>query len=269
MAAAPTDITTPLAHGATPGAPALIVVAVDGNDLRSVHTVRSLTDTITALRPGLAVEPAFLGAGRHGLEAAVGRLAADGHREAVVVPLLLTEAGPHTTDVQEAVSAAAARHGAVRLELTRVLGIEAALFRVLDQRLRETLAQHRVRQLDALVLAGPGSADPVANAAIARAARTWGKHHHLPTIAAFASSAPPAAGEAVRAHRADGRRHIAVGMAFFTPGPQADRVRELALEAGAVAVAEPLGAHDEIARSLLARYAVGAVDLVPLDLMAV
>jgi hypothetical protein len=79
------------------------------------------------------------------------------------------------------------------------------------------------------------------------------------------AAAPPAAGEAVRALRADGRRHVAVGLLFLAPGFLTDRVTELALEAGAVAVAEPLGADQEIAEIVLARYAVGAVDLVDLD----
>jgi len=38
---------------------------------------------------------------------------------------------------------------------------------------------------------------------------------------------------------------------------------ELAIEAGAVAVSAPLGVHPELARTILARYAVGAVELVP------
>ncbi len=42
-----------------------------------------------------------------------------------------------------------------------------------------------------------------------------------------------------------------------------DRAAELALEAGAVAVCDPLGADPEVARIVLARYAVGAVELVP------
>ena len=79
----------------------------------------------------------------------------------------------------------------------------------------------------------------------------------------FASSAPPATGEAVRAFRKEGRRHIAVASLFLAPGFLPDRAAELALEAGAVAVSEPLGAHPEIARTVLARYAVGAVELVP------
>ena len=69
----------------------------------------------------------------------------------------------------------------------------------------------------------------------------------------------------VRTHRADGRRHIAVGLLFLAPGKLPDRVAELAVEAGAVAVAEPLGVDVEVARVILARYAVGAVGLVPLE----
>ena len=41
-----------------------------------------------------------------------------------------------------------------------------------------------------------------------------------------------------------------------------DRAAELAYEAGAVAVSAPLGAHDELARVILARYSVGALQLV-------
>ena len=73
----------------------------------------------------------------------------------------------------------------------------------------------------------------------------------------------PATGEAVRQFRAEGRRHIAVASLFLAPGFLPDRAAELAVEAGAIAVSEPLGAHPELARTILARYAVGAVELVP------
>ncbi|MDD9347808.1 CbiX/SirB N-terminal domain-containing protein, partial [Mumia sp.] len=106
--------------------------------------------------------------------------------------------------------------------------------------------------------------NPLANAHVARVARAWGARHKLPVIAAFASAAPPAAGEAVRDLRRDGKRHIAVGSLFLAPGFLPDRATELALEAGAVAVSDPLGAAPELAEVVLARYAVGAVDLVPI-----
>jgi len=217
------------------------------------------------MRPDLRVEAAFLDLADPSLDDVVDRLVAEGHDEIVVVPLLLSEAYHARVDVPSVIEAATERHDGVRIEITDVLGLEPAIFHVLDRRLREALTENRVRELDGLVLAGAGSSDPVVNAAIARAARQWGLRHNLQTIAAFASQAPPAAGEAVRALRADGRRHVAVGLLFLAPGFLTDRVTELALEAGAVAVAEPLGADQDIAEIILARYAVGAVDLVDLD----
>ena len=246
-------------------APALIALAHGSRDPRSAATINALTELVACMRPDLRVETAFLDHAEPGFDAAVDRLVAEGHQEIVVVPLLLSEAYHARVDVPAAIESAVKRHDGIQIHATRVLGMESAFFRVLDKRLREALSKNRVRELDALVLAGAGSSDPIANAAISRAARAWGAHHKLPTIAAFASSVPPAAGEAVRSHRADGRRHIAVGMLFLAPGVLPDRVAELAMEAGAVAVAEPLGADVEVARVILARYAVGAVELVPLD----
>ena len=48
-------------------------------------------------------------------------------------------------------------------------------------------------------------------------------------------------------------------------GGSALTASELALEAGVIAVAEPMGAAPEVAETILARYAVGAVDLVPIE----
>lgn len=248
-------------------APALIALAHGSSDPRSADTITALLEMVACMRPDLRVEPAFLDHVEPNFNAAVDRLVAEGHQEIVVVPLLLSEAFHAKVDVPNAISTAAARHEGIKIQATKVLGIENAFFHVPDKRLREALSKNRVRELDALVLAGAGSSDPIANAAISRAARAWGAHHKLPTIAAFASSVPPAAGEAVRQHRADGRRHIAVGQLFLAQGVLPDRVAELAYEAGAVAVAEPLGVDVEVARVILARYAVGAVDLVPLEAM--
>lgn len=245
-------------------APALITLAPGGRDQRSIDTITALTEAVACLRPDLRIEPAFVDSGRQSFAEAADRLVAEGHDEIVVVPLTLTEAD-HSDDTAPLMAEVAARHPGVRIKVAKPLGLEQGIFHALDRRLRETLAAHRVHELDGLVLAGAGSSDPVINASIARAARQWGKRHHLPTVAAFASHAPPAAGEAVRALRADGRRHIAVGMLFLAPGTLSDYVAELAWEAGAVAVAQPLGADRAIAEIILARYSVGAVELVDLD----
>ena len=244
-------------------APALVALAHGSRDPRSAKTIKALVAEVKAMRPDLRVETAFLDLSKPSFDTVVDRLVKAGFDEIVVVPLLLTEAFHARVDVPSAIEAATARHAGLKIRATRVLGMEAAFLEVLDVRLREALKDARVRELDALVLAAAGSSDPLANQAVARLARTWGTRHKLPVTAAFASSAPPAAGEAVRAFRAEGRRHIAVASFFLAPGTLPDRAAELATEAGAVAVSKPLGAHPEVARVVLARYAVGAVELVP------
>jgi sirohydrochlorin ferrochelatase len=244
-------------------APALVALAHGSRDPRSAATVTALVDEVKALRPDLRIEKAFLELSRPSFDTVVDRLVRAGYDEIVVVPLLLTTAFHARVDVPELIANATARHAGLKIRQTDVLGLEPRFLEVLDERMRESLKVARVRELDALVLAAAGSSDPLANQAVARLARVWGSHHKLPVTAAYAAAAPPATGEAVRQFRAEGRRHIAVASLFLAPGTLLDRATELALEAGAVAVSEPLGAHPEIARTVLARYAVGAVELVP------
>ena len=244
-------------------APALVALAHGSRDPRSAATVKALVAEVKALRPDLRIETAFLELSKPSFQTVVDRLVKAGHDEIVVVPLLLTEAYHAKVDVPAAIEEAMARHEGVKIQATQILGMEAAFLEVLDVRLRDALKAARVRELDALVLAAAGSSDPLANQTVARIARTWGARHKLPVTAAYASAAPPAAGEAVRAFRGEGKRHIAVASFFLAPGTLPDRAAELALEAGAIAVSEPLGAHPAVARAVLARYAVGAVELVP------
>ena len=244
-------------------APALVALAHGSRDPRSAQTIKALVDEVRAMRPDLRIEPAFLELAKPSFGTVVDRLVKAGYDEIVVVPLLLTEAYHAKVDVPDEVKAATERHPGLRIRATRVLGLETAFLEVLDRRLRTALSEARVRELDALVLAAAGSSDHLANQAVARLARLWGSKHKLPTVAAYASAAPPATGEAVRQFRAEGRRHIAVGSLFLAPGTLPDRAAELALEAGAVAFSAPLGADPEVARTVLARYAVGAVELVP------
>ena len=244
-------------------APALVALAHGSRDPRSAQTIKALVDEVRGMRPDLRIEPAFLELAKPSFATVVDRLVRAGYDEIVVVPLLLTQAYHARVDVPGAIAEASTRHPQLQIKASEILGLETSFLEVLDERLREALASARIRELDALVLAAAGSSDPLANQAVARLGRLWGAHHKLPVTAAYASSAPPATGEAVRAFRGQGRRHIAVASLFLAPGFLPDRAAELAIEAGAVAVSEPLGAHPHLARTILARYAVGAVELVP------
>jgi sirohydrochlorin ferrochelatase len=243
-------------------APALVTLAHGSRDPRSARTVREIVKATKTLRPRLPIGAAFLDHSTPDLETVVDRLVHGGHTEIVVVPLFLTKAFHATVDVPSAIEASGARHPHASVRASAVVGTDPSLLAVLDQRMRDALRSARVRELDALVLTSAGSSDSQANLAVSRLAQVWGARHHLPTSVAFASASPPSAGEAVREWRRRGRRHVAVGSLFIAPGTLVDHANELALEAGAVAVSQPLGSHEEISRLILARYSVGALDLV-------
>jgi sirohydrochlorin ferrochelatase len=131
--------------------------------------------------------------------------------------------------------------------------------------LRDALRARRVTELDGLVFAAAGSPDVRSNAIVARRARQWSTHHRLPCVTSFATGSGPTTAEAIRTLRTQGRRHIAVGSWFLSPGMLYSRQAELAADHGAVAVSEPMGAEPEIAEVALQRYVVAAIDLVDVD----
>lgn len=244
-------------------APALVVLACGTADAHAARTVREIVATTKRMRPDLRISAAFVGGPKPGLEQAVEALAARGHEEVVVVPLQVAGTDQAELEVLTAVDSAARSNPATRVRASAPVGADPGLLTVLDERLRAALRTARVRELDAVVLAAAGSTDTRVTASISRIARLWSGHHHVPTSIAFANAAPPSTGEAIREWRRQGKRHIAVGSLFITSGPHADRAAELALEAGACAVSAPLGAHEELSRLIVARYSVGALELVP------
>ena len=151
-------------------APALVALAHGSRDPRSAATVKALVDEVRRMRPDLRIEPAFLELSKPSFQTAVDKLVRAGFDEIVVVPLLLTEAYHAKVDVPEAVATAMARHEGLQIRATSVLGLETAFLDVLDIRMREALKEHRVRELDALVVASAGSSDPLANQSVARLA---------------------------------------------------------------------------------------------------
>lgn len=244
-------------------APALILLGPETPenplDSRGVRAIIDLAAAVHRTRPDIAVQPAF----SHDFSTVIDHLVSRGHDEIVVVPAVL--AGQDSAIIHSLETMRSNQPTGISIIFADPLGLDGSLLTVIDERLRTVLAQHQVRELDALVLAGHGSKHSAINAALNRAARIWGNRHHLPTIAAFGTHVPPAVSEAVRAHRADGRRHIAVGRMFLTHSSLSDRVGELAIEAGAVAVSEPLGSHAELSHLVLTRYAVGSLQLLPIE----
>lgn len=235
----------------------LVVLAHGSRDRRSVDSTLALVERIRDHRPGLPVEAAFLDLAEPDLATVVGRLAAAGHRDLVVVPLLLSHAFHASVDVPAAAQAAIGRHPGSTIGLAPPLGPDRALLDVVDRRLGGRRAD-----LDGLVLVAAGSSDTTANAGVAALAQHWSARRGLPATAAFASTAEPPVGEAVRRLRDGGAGRVGVGLLLLAPGLLPDRAAAEAAASGAALVGEPLGTDDVVVGLVLGRYAAIARETV-------
>ncbi|NKI44513.1 sirohydrochlorin chelatase [Streptomyces physcomitrii] len=231
-------------------APALVVIAHGSRDPRHAATVHALVESVRALRPGLRVETAFLEFTFPSVPAALRRLAAEGVRDVVAQPLLLSHAFHAKSDIPAVLHKA---RGGLRIRQAEVLGPSPLLRTALERRLAEAGVRRAERSRTGVVLAAAGSSDPAALAVIERLARDWqstgGWQAVLP---AYASASLPRTEDAVRELRARGAERVAVAPYVLAPGFLPDRIAAGAAEAEVLAGV--LGAAPEVTRLLLRRY---------------
>lgn len=237
-------------------APPLVAVAHGSRDPRSAATITALLDVVRAAEPDLDVRAAFLDLSAPRLPDVLSALAAQGHSEAVIVPLLLGSAFHARVDLPALVAEAHARFPRLSVPVSDVLGPDDRLPVLALRRLTEAGARLDDPSLG-IVLAGAGSSHAPANDAVASVAASWGRRFPVAGVrAAFASTADPDVPAAVASLRAAGARRIAVASWFLAPGRLPDRVADLA--GGAAVVADPLGAAPELASLIVDRYTAAA-----------
>ncbi|MEU3981035.1 sirohydrochlorin chelatase [Streptomyces sp. NPDC026672] len=230
-------------------APVLLLVAHGSRDPRHAATVHALVRRVRSLRPGLRVETGFLDFNVPSVHGVLESLAAEGVRDVVALPLLLTRAFHAKADIPAVLRAAPAR---LRIRQAEVLGPSPLLLTALERRLYEAGLSPADKPSTGVVLASAGSTDPEARAVIARLAREWwhtGWHAVLP---AFASASPPRTEDAVRELRALGCERVAVAPYVLAPGRLPDRIAHGATHADVLA--DVLGPSPEMAHLLLTRY---------------
>ncbi|HEX3781365.1 MAG TPA: CbiX/SirB N-terminal domain-containing protein [Pseudonocardiaceae bacterium] len=235
------------------GRPPMIALAHGSRDPRSAATIEELVGVIRDRQPGLDVRTAFLDLSAPRLVDVLGALHAEGHREAVVVPLLLGSAYHARVDIPGALSRAATRFPLLNLRVADVLGPDPRLDDAVLRRLVEAgvdLADDSV----GVVLAGAGSSHTPANDAVAAVVRRLTRRTRWrATTAAFAAAADPDVPAAIAALRARGATTIGLGSWFLAPGRLPDRVSTQAREVdAAVRIAAPLGT--DIAEIVIDRY---------------
>lgn len=157
-------------------------------------------------------------------------LAAQGHRRAVIVPLLFTEAFHATVDVPEAVRTAAEVSG-LDLLVAHILGTGADLLEVVQQSLTVTGTDDS----HSLLLFAVGSSSPEANAAIHDFAERLAGVRSGQVRAAFGTRDPRAADVVAQLPQP-----VTIVPLFVSPGLLLDQLSRDAAERGDT-MAPPLG----------------------------
>ncbi|MFE6288133.1 sirohydrochlorin chelatase [Streptomyces sp. NPDC057877] len=237
--------------------PVLLVIAHGSRDPRHAATVHALVRRVRALRPGLRVETGFLDFNIPSARGVLESLAAEGVRDVVALPLLLTRAFHAKADIPAVLQGAPQQ---LRISQADVLGPAPLLLRALERRLYEAGLTPADKSSTGVVLASAGSTDPEAIAVIAAIAREWRHTGWCAVRPAFASAGSPAGfartEDAVRELRALGCERVAVAPYVLAPGFLPDRIARGAAQADVLA--EVLGAAPEVARVVLERYDDGA-----------
>ncbi|MGW0608388.1 sirohydrochlorin chelatase [Streptomyces sp. NPDC002644] len=234
-----------------PVRPVLLVIAHGSRDPRHAATVHALVRAVRARRPGLRVETAFLDFNVPSVGGVLTSLDAEGVRDVVALPLLLTRAFHAKADIPAVLREAPP---SLRIRVADVLGPDPLLTAALERRLHEAGLTPADRPTTGVVLASAGSSDPEAIAVIADIAREWRHTGWCAVRPAFASGPLPRTEDAVRALRAAGCERVAVAPYVLAPGRLPDRIAAGAAAASADVLAEVLGPAPEVARLLLARY---------------
>ncbi|MEO5833685.1 MAG: CbiX/SirB N-terminal domain-containing protein [Nakamurella sp.] len=223
----------------------LVGLAHGSRDPRAGPATEQLLTAVAALRPGLRAVPAYLDLAEPDLTAALIALDVG---EAVVMPLLFTQAFHADVDTPEAIAAAAAATG-TKIRRAGILGMGPAVLAALQLR----AVQAGIADIDGIVLAAVGSSSASANAAVGELASRWASERSGPVRAAFATAGEPKVRAALASVSLSLSPPARVGVVplFAAPGLLLDIIARHAAEFEAP-VAEPLGV--ELAPLILATY---------------
>jgi sirohydrochlorin ferrochelatase len=223
----------------------LVVAAHGSRDPRAAANTRAIVEQVRRMRPRLDVRTAFCETSTPNLRDVLAEVG--GHT--VVAPLLLADAYHARVDIPALIDASGAQW-AVQAD---VLGEDDRLLRVMRQRLAAVGASRLDGELGVLVVA-VGSSRADANRRTARVATALSKGTcWAGTLTGFATGPRPSLHDAANELRRRGAKRLVIAPWFLAHGLITDRVAAYA-DAHHIAMAEPLGAHELVAATVLDRF---------------
>lgn len=217
---------------------AVVLLSHGSPDARSSAAARELARR-AARAAGVAVVASFLQHDQPDLTEQCRQLADAGHREAVVVPMLITPAFHARVDVPAAVDDAVAATG-IGVVVTEPLGTDPLLVDAMDRQLPP----------GPVVVAAAGTGDPAARARLDALATHWSERRGAPVAVGYASQAGPDVATAIARLEADAGSETAVASFVLYPGVLPDRI---ASAAAGRRITPPLATTPEVIHLILER----------------
>lgn len=209
--------------------PALLLVGHGTHDDDGAEALRTLVAELVRRNPE---RPVAGGLGKQvppPLTDVVGELTAAGATHVVTLPLTLGTSGGAPQDLEAALAREAEQRDGLPYRCARPFGSEPELLDLLQERLDEALGGEKRSPADragtTVLLVGPGTPDPAANAELHRVARLlWEGSGYGGVEAAFVSQAAPDVASGLDRCRALGADRVVVLPYFLFPGAPAERV---------------------------------------------
>ncbi|EME18178.1 sirohydrochlorin chelatase [Rhodococcus triatomae] len=230
----------------------LVLVAHGSRDPRSARVIAAAAAAVRRTRPDLDVRLCFLDLSAPSVDQVLDTVAAEGHRSAIVVPMLLGSAFHARVDLPGLLAAARSRHPGLELVQADVLGDDDRLVDAVRERVTATgVAGPEV----GVVLAAVGSSDTSANARTAAVAPRLLAGTGWAGVEVCFATTEPSLPQAVSRLRASGARRIVVAPWFLAPGLLTDRLDRQADTVAPDAVrTDAIGAHPLLVDVVLDRY---------------
>jgi len=244
---------------------AVLLISHGSRQPHGAEFAHSVANALRREGPGSAVAVGFLELDRPSPSHALRQLVGSGYDQIQVVPLLFSAGHHYRVDLPAALDAVRESHRWIQVDTAAPLltETETDLVAALDARLSQTLPEGTGLSgiPDGLVLLAAGSSDPGARAQVRELSQAWGRRHGLPAEVAFCDLRGREVRSAIALLQAGGARQVACGSLFLAAGRLLDAGQRVALDAGAQAVAGPLGTTpvllDLIRRRCLAPVAAG------------
>ncbi|RDI54223.1 sirohydrochlorin ferrochelatase [Nocardia mexicana] len=215
---------------------------------------------LASRRPDVDVRLAFLDLNTPSVEQVVDAVAAQGHTESVVVPLLLGSAFHARVDLPGMLAAARARHPGLRLTQADVLGADLRLVAALRERLLAAGADpHDGRT--GIAVAAVGSSSARANLRTERIGALLTAGTAWQSSVCFATTEPSLPQAVSRLHR-HGCDRVLVAPWFLAPGLLTDRLHHATPD---LVHAQTIGAHPLLTEVALDRYLGAATPILALS----